>query len=307
MNKKTNAVLSILLCILLIPLPAVPAKAAAAAPSNQKGIDVSGKYNGVVDWESVAAQGYTFAMIRIAEGQAPDVDTQFEANYDGAKAAGLKVGVYHDCCIRTPKEAVLEANYCIELLDGRELDYPVAYDMEKDGTFLGGIENTTAIAKTYSDIIADAGYIPMVYSTSTHLNNDFDWDKLPDVKIWVAHYDTDEPAFDGIYDIWQYTHKGNVEGANTDTGRCDINYSFLENDNFKLSIPKKTLKVNETYSIKTKPASLSSKYALTYKSDKKSVAVVSKNGNIRAKKKGTTLITVSTFNNKTAIIKIVVK
>ena len=30
-------------------------------------------------------------MIRTGEGRAPDVDTQFAANYDGAVAAGLKV------------------------------------------------------------------------------------------------------------------------------------------------------------------------------------------------------------------------
>ena len=38
---------------------------------------------------------------------------------------------------------------CLEILDGRDLDYPVAYDMERKGTFAGGRENTTAIAKAF--------------------------------------------------------------------------------------------------------------------------------------------------------------
>ena len=87
-----------------------------------------------VNWEQVAEADMDFVMIRTGEGRAPDVDTQFAANYDGAVAAGLKVGVYHVCCVRTPKEAVEEAEYCLEILDGRDLDYPVAYDMERKGT-----------------------------------------------------------------------------------------------------------------------------------------------------------------------------
>ncbi|MEG2440644.1 MAG: GH25 family lysozyme [Acetivibrio sp.] len=283
---------------------------AATSPSKIKGIDVS-SYNGEVDWEAVAAQGYTFAMIRIAEGQAPDVDVQFEANYSGAKSVGLKVGVYHDCCIRTPEDAALEAAYCLELLDGRELDYPVAYDIEKDknegGSFSGGIKNTTALAKAFCDAIKDAGYIPMIYSTARHLQNDFDWEVLSPVKVWVAHYDTETPSYDAPYDMWQYTNSASVTGANIDKGHCDLNYSFLENQDLKLTITKKTLKKNETYQINTKPSSLRSDYSFSYKVDDKSIAAVSKNGNVRGKKKGTALITVTSFNGRSAVLKVIVK
>ena len=100
-------------------------------------------------------------MIRTGEGRAPDVDTQFAANYDGAVAAGLKVGVYHVCCVRTPKEAVEEAEYCLEILDGRDLDYPVAYDMERKGTFAGGMGKIRLrLQRPFCDTIADAGYVP---------------------------------------------------------------------------------------------------------------------------------------------------
>ena len=36
----------------------------------------------------------------------------------------IHICVYHVCCVRTPKEAVEEAEYCLEILDGRDLDYP---------------------------------------------------------------------------------------------------------------------------------------------------------------------------------------
>lgn len=159
----------------------IPVTVVQAADFRGQGFDLS-SYNGTVNWEQVAEADMDFVMIRTGEGRAPDVDTQFAANYDGAVAAGLKVGVYHVCCVRTPKEAVEEAEYCLEILDGRDLDYPVAYDMERKGTFAGGMENTTAIAKAFCDTVADAGYVPMIYSSASFLNENFDWKKLKTVK-----------------------------------------------------------------------------------------------------------------------------
>ena len=61
------------------------------------GIDVS-FYQGVIDWEAVAADGIEFAMIRCgyrgSETGEMVVDEQFENNIQGALDAGLDVGVY---------------------------------------------------------------------------------------------------------------------------------------------------------------------------------------------------------------------
>ncbi|MDK2807464.1 MAG: lysozyme [Clostridiales bacterium] len=292
-----------LLCFLFL----IPAKPMEAKTSETKGIDVSGDYNGVVDWEAVAAQGYTFAMIRIAEGQAPDVDSQFEANYEGAKAAGLKVGVYHDCCIRTPEAAALEAAYCLELLDGRPLDYPVAYDMEKPGTFLGGIDNSTAIAKTYCDIIAEAGYTPMIYSNAFHLTNDFNWETLIDVKVWVAHYGVDETTFSGSYDLWQYSDQEYVEGANNSDNHCDVNYSFLEAETLTFDEDAITLGIGEAYesSLSITPSGCTD--TITYTSSDASIADVDDAGQITASKKGTATITAESGSGLTSQITVTVK
>ena len=98
MRMKKFFICCIAVSLLLAALPVTQVQAL----SLQKGFDVSSK-NGVVDWEMVAESDMDFVMLRTGEGQAPDVDEQFEANYEGAKAAGLKVGVYHVCCVRTPE------------------------------------------------------------------------------------------------------------------------------------------------------------------------------------------------------------
>ncbi|MFA9465973.1 MAG: GH25 family lysozyme [Velocimicrobium sp.] len=308
-KKNIKFLLAFFLFIALI----IPTQTIHAKTSEIKGIDVSGKFNGIVDWNAVAEQGYTFAMIQIAVGQAPDVDSQFEANYLGAKAAGLKVGVYHYCCVHTPEDAVLEANYCLELLNGRELDYPVAYDIEQDGedgkskSFSGGIENTTALAKSYCDIISAAGYTPMIYSTANHLNNDFNWDELDGIKIWVAHYGVDETTFSRNYDLWQFTNKGSVEGANNDQGNCDINYSFLEATDISMGTDDITLGIKESYQLEPLLTPTDCTDTISFVSSDDSIATVDENGFITAQSKGSAVITGTTGSGMTADLTITVK
>ena len=233
----------------------IPVTVVQAADFRGQGFDLS-SYNGTINWEQVAEADMDFVMIRTGEGRAPDVDTQFAANYDGAVSAGLKVGVYHVCCVRTPKEAVEEAEYCLEILDGRDLDYPVAYDMERKGTFAGGRENTTAIAKAFCDTIADAGYVPMIYSSASFLNENFDWKKLKNCKVWVASYSDTRPKLPVSADLWQYTKKGSLEGANTDKGYCDLVYSYMEATSVKFTKPTLTMKKNTTAQATVKMLSL---------------------------------------------------
>ena len=56
------------------------------------GIDVS-KFQGDIDWSAVANSGVKFAWIKATEGG--DRDGRFQANWKGAKAAGIPHGAYH--------------------------------------------------------------------------------------------------------------------------------------------------------------------------------------------------------------------
>ena len=289
--------------LLTVMLPAQQVQAA----SKIKGFDVSSK-NGVIDWETVAEADMDFVMLRTGEGQAPDVDVQFEANYEGAKAAGLKVGAYHVCCVRTPEAAALEAEYCLEILGGRELDYPLAYDIEKAGCFADGKSNTTAIAKAFCEVIADAGYTPMIYSSASYLNDFFDWSELDGYKVWAAYYGASKPKLLTPVDIWQYTSEGSLEGANTDKGYCDLNYSYMEATGVKFVKSSLTMKKGEITVAKVKLGPGGCTDTVTFKSSNKKVVTVNKNtGKLRAKAKGKAVITVKTGSGKTAKLKVTVK
>lgn len=278
------------------------------AAAKVEGFDVSSK-NGVIDWEIVTAESdVDFVMLRTGEGQAPDVDIQFEENYEGAKAAGLKVGVYHVCCVRTPEAAVREAQYCLEILDGRELDYPVAYDIEKPGCFADGKSNATAIAKAFCEIIADAGYTPMIYSSASYLNEFFDWSELDGCKVWAAYYGESKPDLPVEADIWQYTNAGSLDGANTDQGYCDLNYSYMEALSVRFVKSSLTMKKGTTAVAKVKLGPAGCTDTVTFKSSNKKVVTVNKStGKLRAKAKGKAVITVKTGSGKTAKMKVTVK
>lgn len=373
----------------------------ASSLKGNVGIDVS-RHNGAVDWEQVSKQGIHFAMIKTGDGSEPehdafetDMDPFFEANYEGAGNAGIKRGAYHMCSVRTPKEAVKNAEYCLKILDGRPLEYPVAYDIELPGSFAGGKDNTTAIAKAFCDAIAAAGYTPMIYTSADHAKNDFNWDALSNYKVWIASYNGQskpegKASLPVDCDIWQFTANGDVEGANTNNGKgsCDLNYSYMEADSIlyktkavtlgnkesftpayslsptgttdtiafqssdksiatvsksgkitakktgtavitatcgsgcsssitvkvkkaptkvKLAISTKTLKAGKTYALKTSFSSGAYSNQLTFSSSNKSIASVNPSGRITAKKKGSAVITVTTYNKKTATIKVTVK
>ena len=97
-----------------------------------------------------------------------------------------------------------------------------------------------------------------------------------------------------------------VTSANGAKATCKVTVKKAPKK-FRLTAKSKTLKRGKTYQIKAKFPKGTYSNKLTFKSNKKSVAAVSKTGKVTAKKKGTAVITVRTFNKKRATIRIKVK
>ena len=91
----------------------------------QTGIDVS-RYQGTIDWAAVARAGKQFAVIRAVSSNNSGVyvDPMFEKNYAGAKAAGLRVGVYYYTYAQTESYADRELEALTAVLAGKKLEYP---------------------------------------------------------------------------------------------------------------------------------------------------------------------------------------
>ena len=192
--------------------------------SQTYGIDVS-KWNGDVNWKQVRDQGVQFAMIRCSSNQG-NKDPKFEENYAGAKAQGFRVGVYHYSYATTVEEARKEAQFVIKTLNDRNLDLPVAFDIEDPGAHYPLTKSqATAVTKAFCEEIKKAGYVPMIYSMQSFFTTHLDYSQLSSYKMWVARWKADSPGVSFPVDMWQFSSQGNVPGANTSTG-CDVNYAF---------------------------------------------------------------------------------
>jgi len=193
------------------------------------GVDVS-DHQGAIDWYAVAADGIDFAMIRVGwrgntEGNL-HADECFEQNYAQAREAGLACGAYFYSQATSEQEALEEAAFALDLLSGRELDYPVTFDYEpNDGNRIAGIDGqtATACAKAFCDAMRQAGYEAALYGNGYDLSY-IDISQLSDVRIWYAEYGS-VPSWSGPYFMWQYTASGSVNGIETP---ADLNLDLSE-------------------------------------------------------------------------------
>ena len=195
------------------------------------GIDVS-FYQENIDWQAVAGDGIDFAFLRLGyrgytQG-ALNLDACFEANLQGARDAGLEIGVYFFSQAITPEEAREEARFVLDRLQGTALDYPVVFDWEfithdseartheMDGATL------TQCAAAFCQVIEDGGYTPAVYFNRDMGYLYYDLSQLDQYHFWLADYDT-VPDFYYRFHLWQYSHTGSVAGIE---GNVDLNLDF---------------------------------------------------------------------------------
>lgn len=195
------------------------------------GVDVS-TYQEEIDWKQVADSGISFAMIRCGyRGYSKGVvveDKLFQKNIEGALDAGLEVGVYFFSQATNVWEAQEEADYVLGAIEGYDITYPVAFDWE----FIAGsgeartngmeADDITRCAGAFCDMVAKAGYEPVIYFNQDLGYLSYELDALNDYTFWLAEYDTN-PSFYYHFDLWQYTHRGEVPGIE---GNVDLNLDF---------------------------------------------------------------------------------
>lgn len=201
------------------------------------GIDVS-TWQGNVNWEKVKAAGAKFVMIRVGYGKGRygskncTLDNRFHDYVEGASEAGIPIGIYFYSYATSEKQALAEAEFTIKQLEEIPVSFPVAYDIEDDYVLKHtSRKERTAMAKTYMDTIAAAGYYPMFYCNQTWYNEYLDAEALKDYDFWYARYTNQEPDLNEYpYTIWQATSMQKLNGIRENT----VDIDFLYKDYTKL-------------------------------------------------------------------------
>ena len=187
------------------------------------GIDVS-KFQGDIDWNAVAGSGVKFAWIKATEG-GDNADARFQANWTGAKAAGVPRGAYHFVYwCRPPMEemANFEQNAPVE---GDAL--PPVLDVEATPT-----SKTCHRHLTQEDAIAEMkvmldemerhyGKRPIIYTTVDFYQAILSDGAFMDYPIWVrsVKYQPSVKYGPRPWHFWQYQSDGSIAGIQAHVDR----------------------------------------------------------------------------------------
>lgn len=206
---------------------AISLSSASVANAAALGIDVS-KYQGAINWGAVPSSGVSYTFIKVGSTKS-GVDPAFAANVIGAQAAGIRTGVYIYSYATSVEAAVNEANLVLQWIEGYNINFPVAFDIE-DKVQAGLDANTvTAMCNAFCDVIAAAGYHPIVYTGT----NFFRKHMTPALRydIWIAQY-AKACEIPG-HAIWQASSTGTIAGV---PGQVDINYMYKDYHNLIIPV-----------------------------------------------------------------------
>lgn len=186
------------------------------------GIDVAA-HQETIDWKKVKEAGVEFAYIRLGYRGALEgimhIDDEFENNYMGATKNGIKVGIYWYAQPSNEIESIEEANFVLDVLNGRHLDLPIAYDFEETEFYTGELSrmhgmsksDRTLMANAFCDIMKKNNLDTIIYANQYWADNYYDYDLIKNNPLWFAQY-KETPSFDYPVRIWQYCEDGELDG-----------------------------------------------------------------------------------------------
>lgn len=208
------------------------------------GIDVA-RYQGVIDWQQVAASGVQFAMIRVGyrtqTGGEICEDSTAKYNMQEATKNGIKIGAYFFSTAVNDAEAIEEADWTADYISQYQVTYPVAYNCEgfqSESSRQFGLDKTVRsnAALAFLNRISERGYTPMFYAAKNEMEGDRDWNTSAisgKYKIWVSQYPsvpfpgTERSSYGGTHDMWQYTNRGAIPGI---PKNVDMNVAYFGYD-----------------------------------------------------------------------------
>lgn len=194
-----------------------------------KGVDVS-KYQGVIDWAKVKADGVAFAIIRACYGWDNDrqIDEQLAANVAGCEAQAIPYGFYHYSYAESAQDAQKEARFLQRVIQGYKPSYPVYFDFENAFQLNYTPEKQLTIIEAFLQEMEAAGYFAGLYMSAYPLERLYSYapDRISRHAVWVAHYTSAaKPSYSGEYGIWQYSSTGTVAGI---IGKVDMNRGYTD-------------------------------------------------------------------------------
>lgn len=188
----------------------------------KNGIDVS-EHQGTIDWQRVNVD---FVIIRAGYGRyISQKDKCFENNYQRCKERNIPCGAYWYSYATSAEEAKTEAQVCLEVIRGKQFEYPIYFDIEEQRQLKLGMAACSEIAKAFLETVENAGYFVGIYSAKYNLETYISEEIRKRYAVWVAQYGVSSPTYSGAYGLWQKSNTGSVAGI---SGNVDLDESYVD-------------------------------------------------------------------------------
>ncbi len=204
------------------------------------GVDIS-QNNDYVDFNKVKKDGIDYVMLRVgSRGYSSGVisiDENFYDNAQRAGQAGLDIGVIFFSQAISEAEAIEEADFVYNTLNGVDVKYPVVYQMDYVPNDVSRIdkltvENKTKIAAAFLNRInerskaegATGRYIPMLYADKEWAFTSINYLSLWSYDLYYENL-SDMPNFPYRFHMWKYSKTGVVDGI---SGKVDLSISLID-------------------------------------------------------------------------------
>lgn len=187
------------------------------------GIDIS-KWNG--ELESMPSEA-SYIIIRCGytsnETFQPKIDPMFYEYVNQCIEQDIDYGVYYYSLASSEQKVMEEVDFVLQTIDGYDVPLGVFFDIEDASLLEYDYQILNNVAITFCEEIEKNGYLTGVYASYYWWNNVLDIDTIPYLK-WMALYDSPNYELEDIYDIYQYTNTGRIEGYS-----CDFDFNSTKN------------------------------------------------------------------------------
>jgi GH25 family lysozyme M1 (1,4-beta-N-acetylmuramidase) len=218
------------------------APASASAGTRAVGVDVS-RFQGSIDWPSVAGSGVGFAFVQASRGSGADCtvkpaqcgpDPYFAANRLGAETAGIRVGAYHRAFASggtitdARADAIAEADVFLASVGSLHTGELIpVLDVETPFTGMTSTTLRTWIRAWVKRVNKRLGRKPMIYTNATSWASAGNTTEFAKARypLWVAEWGVSRPSVPAAnwagrgYSVWQFTSSGSVPGI---SGKVDM-------------------------------------------------------------------------------------
>jgi len=179
-------------------------------------------WQGTIDWASVVADGWSFAMTKATEGTYY-TDDEFSANYDGAYGVGMIRGSYH-FAIPDDSDGATQADYFVDhgggwSADGQTLPGQLDIEWNPYGSDCYDLSKSDMVQWIHDfddEYYYRTGRDMMIYTAASWWTECVDSSDFSPNPLWVAHYGVSSPNLPTgwpDYTFWQYDDAGAVAGV----------------------------------------------------------------------------------------------